>query len=59
MQEEELDRLVNEAAAKMISAANKERGLQPRGRSMLHDVRAHLLAALCGVVQRCMGQFGR
>ena len=43
VQEEELDRQVNEAAAKMIAAANKERAAQPDGRSMLHEVRTCLL----------------
>jgi hypothetical protein len=43
MQEEEVDRLVNEAAAKMIAAANKERSLRPEGRSILHEVRVCFL----------------
>lgn len=38
VQEEELDRQVNEAAAKMIAAANKERAGKPDGVSILHEV---------------------
>ena len=47
MQEAELDRLVNEAASKMIAAAMKERAGMPEGRSILHDVCSNCNTRVC------------